>query len=315
MAGSIRERQALAALALTTLFWATTFVVVRDLVSAERADAVPPLTLVALRFAAASLGVLAVAVAGRSRPTGSTWGRGAILGLLTAGGFGFQTLGLRFTTSARSAFITNVSLLLVPLFGLALGRRWPSRGWWLGAGLALVGLWFLEFPWDAADAGTPPAVLEGHLWGDLLTLGCATFFALQILATESLSPREPLLWLVFVQLATCAAAALAAAAGFGELRQPIDFGALRVRDAIEIVYLSLVATAFCLLVQAWAQRHTTSARAAIVFMLEPVLAAVLGTAILGEALTLVQWAAAGVVVAGVLAAELLGGAKPAVRQA
>jgi drug/metabolite transporter (DMT)-like permease len=127
------------------------------------------------------------------------------------------------------------------------------------------------------------------------------------LTTESVSRREPLLPLVLVQFATCAAASFGAAAALGENLTSLDLGALSSRAAAEILYLAVLATGACLLVQAWAQRHTSSVRAAVVFMLEPVIAALLGIAVLGEHLTALQFAGAGVVVAGILAAETLGG--------
>lgn len=302
-----KERNAALALAATTLVWGSTFVVIRDLVGEDRGEAVPPLLLVSTRFVLATLATAAALLATRGRIEGEVWRRGFVLGIVTAGGFAFQSLGLRFTTPSRSAFITNISLLLVPVFGMALGRKRPGAAVWLGSLVALGGLWLLEFPWDriAAAAGDE-AQQATYLRGDLLTLGCATFFALQILATEAFAPRTPILPLVCVQFATCAAATALVALALGEggklAMPPAD---VIGRCVAEILYLGFVATTGCLLVQVWAQRHISATRAALIFMLETVFAALLAYLIFGERLTTVQWGGAALVFLGVLAAELI----------
>lgn len=298
-------RRATAALAATTLAWGSTFVVVRDLVGTEGASALPPLSLVCARFAVAGAAALAVALAARARFDAATIGRGLLLGAITAGGFGFQTLGLQHTTAARSAFITNVSLLLVPVFGMAAGRPRPGAALWAGALVAMGGLYVLEFPWDwPAEGPGSGDRLAAYLRGDLLTVGCAVFFAIQILATESFSPRCALLPLVAVQLLACSAVVAPFAILAGEAARLPDPGAIPSRVSSELAYLAVVATGACLTVQAWAQRHVSATRAALIFLLEPVVAVLLAWIAFGDRLTTVQWAGAGIVLAGIAVAEL-----------
>jgi drug/metabolite transporter (DMT)-like permease len=302
-------RRASAALAATTLVWGSTFVVVRDLVGEEHGVGLPPLLLVSVRFAMAAAAALALLFVTGERIAPDAWRRGAILGAITAGGFAFQTLGLQYTTASRSAFITNISLLLVPVFGMWLGRKRPGSAVWMGSLVALGGLWLLEFPWDQGSRGPEEALpFDRYLKGDLLTLGCATFFAFQILATESYSPRVSLIPLVSVQFATCGVLSGVVSVLTGEWGRLKPLSTLETRHFLEIVYLALVATGVCLLVQAWAQRYTTSTRAALIFMLETVFAALLAYLIFRERMTSVQWAGAALVFLGVLGAELLSGA-------
>jgi drug/metabolite transporter (DMT)-like permease len=294
-------RRAVVALAATTLVWGSTFVVVGELVSSSGARAgFPPLLLLALRFALAAALMLAVLVARGHRIHASAWKRGAFLGLLTCGGFAFQTFGLQHTTSARSAFITNVSLVLVPLFGALLGRGRPPASIVFGLAVALAGLWALEFPWDLASSSSDRV----HL-GDLLTLGCAIFFAFQILATESYAPTTPLVPLVFTQFLTCAAAGAVLSLLSGELGPPISLPGGASTVGVALLYLGVIATGLCLLVQAWAQRYASATRAAIIFTLEPVFATVLAYVVRNERLTAVQWLGAALVLGGILATELL----------
>ncbi|MBI3820253.1 MAG: DMT family transporter [Planctomycetes bacterium] len=298
------SRRAALALAATTLAWGSTFVIVRDLVAESGESAgFPPFLLLSIRFALATALMVAIALARGIRVERAALRNGVILGLITTGGFAFQTLGLRYTTSSRSAFITNVSLLLVPIFGLVLGRARPGRALWAGCVVAFMGLYLLEFPWDAAPAAE--AGSQNYLFGDLLTIGCAVFFAMQILATESLSPKTPLMSLVIIQFATAAIVGFAFAPVFGELaRAPALPGGL-LQTTWRILFLGALATGVCLLIQAWAQRYTSATRAALIFMLEPVFATVLAFIVNGERFTFAQWIGAALVSSGVLAAELL----------
>jgi drug/metabolite transporter (DMT)-like permease len=295
-------RTASAALAATTVVWGSTFLVVKDLVAADGA-AIPSFLLVGARFVAAALVVLAARFALEGRNLAFPWKRGGILGVLTSVGYAFQTTGLEHTTPSRSAFITNISLLFVPIFGLALGSARPSRALWAGIACALGGLYLLEFPWDA-PAPSHGAGMDPHLYGDLLTLGCAAFFAMQILATEAYSPKEPLLSLVFVQFLTCGIFAFGLSLGFERAQPWPDIAKLAPAQLWGLAYLTFAATAACLLVMAWAQRYTSATRAALIFMLEPVFAAIFAFVLAGERFTAAQWIGAALVFVGILFAEM-----------
>jgi len=302
------SRKAVWALAATTVLWGSTFVIVRELVAPPSQGApFPPHLLLALRFALAAAILLGILFVKKQRVSPQAWSRGAVLGVLVCGGFAFQTVGLQHTTSAHSAFITNTSLLMIPFFGIALGRRWPGTATFLGLLFALGGLWLLEFPFDLRADLLPPgaATQEAMIRGDLLTLGCAVCFAFQILATESFSPKTDLLSLVFVQFLTSAAIGTGLSIGFGELSQeiPLPGGAAAVMSGV--VYLGAICTAGCLLVQAWAQRYTSATRAAMIFALEPIVATALAYFVLNERLTAVQIVGALLVLFGILATEIL----------
>lgn len=298
--------KAVLALAATTLVWGSTFICVRELVAEQNGEpAFPPFLLLSIRFVIAALCAAILLIARREIPGRAAWRNGSILGLITVGGFAFQTFGLRNTTASRSAFITNVSLLLVPLFGLIAGRARPRLGFWAGCAVALGGLYILEFPWDADPALATNPKSADYLYGDLLTLGCAAFFAVQILATESFAPKTSVLTLVFVQFLSCGVASAVLGAATGELAKEIPFPNGFASSAWRVVYLGVVATFGCLFTQAWAQRYTSATRAALIFMLEPVFAAILAFIILGEIFSGAQWAGAALVFIGILAGEIL----------
>lgn len=129
-----------------------------------------------MRFFLAFL-VLVVASYGRHRPR---WDSSALLcGLLLFAGYALQTAGLTQTLPSRSAFITSLSVILVPALQWLVGGRIPGFRVWLAAALALGGLGFLLRP-EAAPLSL----------GDGLTFLCALAFAGHVLALEAAVQRQ-----------------------------------------------------------------------------------------------------------------------------
>ena len=88
------------------------------------------------------------------------------------GGYAFQTAGIARTTPSKAAFITGVSVVLVPVFLAAFWRKKIGAWAWGGAAASFAGLYFLTVPREGlADLNR----------GDLLVMGCAVLYALQII--------------------------------------------------------------------------------------------------------------------------------------
>src|SRR5215211_4097636 len=87
-----------------TAVWGSTFVLVRDAV-----EQIPPFTFIAYRFLAAA--VLLAALRPRLPAGGQPGlvGGGAVAGLALFAGYGFQTVGLQYTTASNAGFITGLS--------------------------------------------------------------------------------------------------------------------------------------------------------------------------------------------------------------
>jgi drug/metabolite transporter (DMT)-like permease len=276
----------LALLALT-LLWGTTFLLVKNALVGTSTGA-----FLALRFAVAAAALGAVWLARRDRPTPGLWRHGFLLGLCMLGGFAFQTLGLRHTTPARSGFLTGLSVLLVPFIArFALGRRVPAFAW-VGVALALAGMLALTRPFGGGEIDAAVRL------GDLLTVGCALCYAFQITYTSEWSSRHPLAALVFLQVATTLAGSF--------LLLPLE--PVRVAWgaplAATVIFTGVGMTAGAFFVMNWAQRHTTAVRAALVFSLEPVAAALFSNLVGGEPLGAWDWAGGALIVAGVAVGEL-----------
>jgi drug/metabolite transporter (DMT)-like permease len=284
------------ALLLLTLAWGTTFTLVKDVL-----EVASPALFLTARFGVAAAVLALVWLVRRDPSTPRLWRHGALLGLAMLAGFALQTLGLRSTTPARSGFITGLSVLLVPFIArFALGRR-VKAAFWGGAALAVAGLAALSF-----GEGVDPGVRAG----DLLTLGCAAAYALQIVYTSEWAPHHPLPQFVLAQVAvTLAGAALAL---------PLEGASLReeglARFGGTVAYTGVVMTAGSFFVMNWAQRRVSAVRAALIFSLEPVSAAVFSHLWGGEVLGTSMWIGGALIVLGVVAGEVgaaLEGRRPA----
>jgi drug/metabolite transporter (DMT)-like permease len=282
------------ALLVLTILWGTTFHFVKRVL-----EVASPGVFLAARFGVAAL-VLALAwLASRARPGVRFLRHGLVLGAIMLLGFVLQTFGLRGTTPARSGFLTGLSVVIVPLVAhFAMGRRVrPSS--WAGVALAVAGLALLTRPFaDGVDAAVRV--------GDALTVGCAVAFALQIVLISEWSPRHPLVPFVLVQVLVTFAGAV--------LLLPLEGPFLRAgglaRLAATAVFTGVAMTACAFFVMNWAQRRTTAVRAALIYSLEPVVAALFSHWYGGEPLAAAEWAGGALIVVGVVAGELGGPQAP-----
>jgi drug/metabolite transporter (DMT)-like permease len=278
----VTPRRADGLLLAATLIWGVSFVVIKQTLAYAT-----PLAFVALRFAAAA--VLVAPLARLTSPfTRAELAGGAVLALQAGIGFLSQAVGLVTTTPSRSAFIVALSSVLAPVMAAVALRERPR--WSLAAALivATVGLYYLAAP----EAG---GVNRGDLW----TLVTAVLFGGQIVTVAVLSRRFDVWRLVWMQIA---GTALLAGIGTWLLEQP------RVQwtsgFALGLAYATLFPTIVALALQLQAQRHMSSARAALIFCLESLCAAATSWLIIGERLSPVQWMGGGLILAGMVLAEL-----------
>jgi drug/metabolite transporter (DMT)-like permease len=292
-----RAWKAHASLVLITLIWGATFVIVK---SAVEQDATPLLfNFVRMTLAAAALGIFFHReLRNISR---STLFAGSLPGLFLWLGYEFQTSGLRLTTASKSAFITGISVILVPLLLMIFWGRKTSLWTALGVLSAFGGLFLLSVPASESALGDWGSVNRG----DVLTLGCAVSFAFHIIFLGWASERFPLAQIGFLQIAT---AALLMGITAPLLENPHIVWSGRVVWAI--VLTSLLATAAAFTIQAWAQRFVSPTQTALILSLEPVFAWMTSFVFLGEHLGIRAAVGAALILAGVLISELLGSTFP-----
>jgi drug/metabolite transporter (DMT)-like permease len=224
---------------------------------------------------------------------------GAITGFCLAAGYQFQTAGLRLTTPSKSAFITGLVVVIVPLLLVVprlrpAGTHAPRWNAYLGALTAFAGILLLTAPAHAAFNFTSAST------GDLLTLGCSLAFSFHMLALAHFSPR-----IRFEQLAVLQ---VGFAAVFMGLSLPLfehPFVHWTPRVVIALLIASLLATAAAFTIQSWAQQFIPPTHTALLFTLEPVFAWLTSFIFLGERLGMRSTLGAVLILAGIGLSELL----------
>lgn len=276
-------------LLLTAAIWGFAFV-------AQRAgmDYVGPFTYNGVRFLLGTVSLLPLLLLLRGSRGGSTATaaprslllHGGVAGLLLFGGSSLQQIALQFTTAGKAGFITGLYVVLVPIMGHFLGRR-SDRGRWVGAVLAVAGLYFLS-------------VTEGFRLapGDGLVMLCAVFFAAHVLYLSYAAPRLPALPLSVVQYAVTAGGSFLVALLFEnpEISSVLDAW-------LPIFYGGVFSVGIAYSLQVFAQRLAHPAHAAIILSLEGLFAAIGGFLLLGEILSPRSLLGSALMLAAMLAAQ------------
>jgi drug/metabolite transporter (DMT)-like permease len=279
--------------------WGSTFVIVKSAL----ADVSPLL----FNFIRMTLAFLCLALFYRGhfgRMNRRSLLAGAIVGACLAMGYQFQTAGLRLTTPSKSAFITGMVVVLVPLLSAipALrprGAHTPQWNAWLGALVAFTGIVLLTTP-----AGSLLDFRSIGL-GDLLTLGCALGFSLHVLALARLSPRVPFEQLAVLQVGFCAAFM---AISLPLLEHPWMRPSLlhpSARVVVALLVTAVLATATAFTVQSWAQKYLPATHTALILALEPVFAWLTSFLFYGERLGRRGASGALLILAGIALTELI----------
>lgn len=254
-------------LLLITAAWGASFVIIHEAV--EKTD---PYAFVAVRFTLSSLLILII----RPRSiiaslTPAVWKDGAVLGLLLALGYLTQTLSLTLTSSSNAAFITGLSVVLVPLL-LVLSGKHLEKTTWLAVVLATLGLALLTIE--------PRSIAINR--GDVIVLVTAFAFAGQIILTSRYSDRHHLWALTFTELATTACFSWIAWYWIGS--NSIAWHDITFWSALG--FASIVCTVIAYLVMNAAQRILLAWEAGLVFTTEPLFTAVIAVYFGFEALQL-----------------------------
>ncbi len=288
-------------LLMVVIVWGTTFVLVKDAL-----QDCSPLLFNLLRMSLAFIALAIINHRDLRNLNAHALLSGTIVGIFLAAGYQFQTAGLALTTPSKSAFITGLVVIFVPLFTLLPALRssnTPAPRWTtaLGAVLAFYGLLLLT---------TPAGALSHNLFstvspGDLLTLLCAIAFAAHLIALSHTSTQVPIAQLATLQIGI-AAIVMAITLPLGGKPHL----AITPRLLIALAVTSLLATAAAFTIQSWAQKHLPATHTAILLTLEPVFAWVTSFLLLHERLDHRSLCGAALILAGIASIELLPAATP-----
>ena len=259
-------------MALAALIWGTAFVAQR--LGADKLDAysfnsarsfIGFLVLVAVAFTVGRRGTLAqIATPGARREL--VLG-GALCGLVLTVSTLFQQVGLAGTTAGKAGFITALYIVIVPIFGMTLGRR-VSWLLWVAIAVAVAGMYLL-------------CIKDGFSMdkGDRLVLCCAFTFSVHILFVDHFAKKVDNIALSAAQFFFCGIFSLV----------PFAWNGLELPSAsavascwAPILYTAIFSSGIAYTLQIVTQKHLSAPVASLVMSLESVFAALSGWLILGE---------------------------------
>src|SRR5512146_694891 len=276
-------------LVFVTFVWGATFVVIKQALNDST-----PLTFNAVRMVLAALVLVAIFWRDLRGVSRECVVAGVIVGIFLWLGYEFQTPGLQYTTASKSAFLTGMSVVLVPLFLTIFWRKHINRWSLFGVAVAFVGLYWLTIPSGGAGFSSINR-------GDVLTILCAIAFTFQIIFVGRATQRYPFAPIVVIEALTCAI--------LMSLTAPVlehPHFTLSSQVVWAILITGLLGTALGFGAQGWAQQFTPPTHTALIFSLEPVFALITSYIVIGERLGPRATIGAALILAGVLLSEVLG---------
>lgn len=278
-------------LILGTAFWGISFPVTKMAMGA-----VSQSTFLLYRFLLAT-GVLAVVLFRQlQKTTRKNVLEGMTLAIPLTLGIYFQTLGIRYTPASQCAFVAGITVVMIPVLKLVLHRQSVAPRIWVAAIVALAGLFVISVK-DGLQVGI----------GDLYTVTGALGFAVYLIRVEQYSTTGNIITTIVPMFGTCTLFMLGIAL--------MDSAAVWIPQQqgfwTGIVYCALFSTAYMYTVSNVAQRYIPAEKVAIIYLFEPVFAAIAALFLLGEELSWRLLLGGALIFAGTLISEL----KPRVRQA
>lgn len=265
--------------------WGVTFLMVQDAIKN-----VPVYAFLFFRFSLATLLMFIIAYKYLKEVNKQTIIYGVVLGIFLFSGFATQTFGLTFTKSSIVAFLTGLNVIIVPFLAYFLFKNHVRKMVFIGSLVAVVGLYLLT--------------MSGKLSlgiGEILTLFCAAFFALQIIFTDKYSKKVNVFLLVLFQLLTVSILSLIFSLSLDSVTFSLDFDYIFIKA---ILITSVFATVYAFLVQTYMQQFTTPTKTAIIFTMEPVSAGFYGYFAGNETFNQTQLIGAFLILVAVVLAEI-----------
>lgn len=279
---------AIGGLILVTVIWGGGFVA-----SDMALGSMKPFQIMMVRFLLASV-LMGMISMGQHKKEGKLENRagaikaGILMGIALFAGFAFQIIGLQYTTPSKNAFLTALNVVIVPFIALIILKKKVGMKGIIGAIMSVIGVALLS--------------LNGNLTlslGDGLTLLCAVGFAFQIFFTGESVKKYPASVLNMVQMITAFVLSAVSLVIFGEN----DFQ-VTTQGWLSVLYLGVISTTVCYLLQTACQKYVDETKAAIVLSMESVFGTIFSIIILHEVITLRMVIGCAIILAAVIISNL-----------
>ena len=279
---------AIGALILVTVIWGGGFVA-----SDIALESMKPFQIMMVRFLLASVR-MGVISRGQQKSEEKLKDRagaikaGILMGVTLFMGFAFQIIGLQYTTPSKNAFLTALNVVIVPFIAFVILKKKIGAKGIIGAVMSVFGVALLS--------------LNGNFTvslGDGLTLFCAVGFAFQIFFTSEFVKKYPASVLNTVQMFTAFVLSAISLMIFGEN----DFQ-VTTQGWLSALYLGVVSTTICYLLQTACQKYIDETKAAIILSMESVFGTIFSILILHEVVTVRMVIGCAVILAAVIISNM-----------
>lgn len=190
----------------------------------------------------------------------------------------------------RAGFLTALYIVLVPVFGVAIGKKVTIKAW-IGVAVAVVGMYLISVKPGAGFGSVSPA--------DGLLILCAAFFSMQILTVDAFSQKTDGLRLSCTEFLVAAALALLGMCIFEKpsLRQINGYWP-------SILYSGIMSGGVGYTLQILGQKYTKPVLASLLMSLESVFSALSDWIVRGNELSARELAGCAVMFTAVILAQL-----------
>jgi drug/metabolite transporter (DMT)-like permease len=221
-----------------------------------------------------------------------------VLGVAIALGYIFQTVGLQTTTTSKSAFLTSTAVIWTTFISLFTGREKLTLKLCIAVLCTLVGIFLMTHPFSS----------QGITIGDVFTLCCAAVFGVYIVWVDKAlhsaieitkDEHSATMMVTSTQLVAASIILLIFMQAMGPQKlilSPYCIAAL--------AFTALIATGATAYLQARYQNVVTPATAAVIYMLEPVVAMLIAEFLLTEQIGFAEVLGAGLIILGVIVAQV-----------
>lgn len=263
------ELLARAAILLTTLLWGSTFVAVNS-----TSDFFKPNFLLALRFLPAAALLSIVFFKKLKKIHAEYFKMGAVLGLIMAVGYSIQAMAITTVGGlpGRSSFLVATYCVLVPFINIIFSKRPPDRYNIVAAFLCFTGIAVISMP----DLLKEKA--DGLNWGDIFSLISSVIFSFYIVLLPRMTRRLDSVLITIMQFVFAGSYALIYSLLFEDNSKTV----WNAQSVFTLVYLTVLCTALCVLLQVIGQKNTPPTTAALIMSLESVFSILLSIVITGE---------------------------------
>lgn len=271
-----RQMRGTVSILTATIIWGSTFVA-----QSMGMEHIGPFTFQAVRSLLGALILLPIiAIADKFSNAGDgknffsrwrdplLWKAGLFCGLPLFIAVNLQQVGIVDTDAGKAGFLTAMYIVFVPVFGIFVGQK-PSKWIPLSVVLGVIGLYFLSCAGVTSVAGA-----------DLLLLGCAVAFAVQILFVDKFVSRVDCLRLNCISALLCAVLSGILMAFF----ETPNWAGIQ-SCAGTLAYAGFLSTGIAYSLQIIGQKNLPPATASLLMSMESVVAVLSGWLVLQERLS------------------------------